>query len=252
MVPEEVIKYHDQPIVKDVVASFPDNILYPNAQSGLVRDASRQIAKGLLYIVDEYGVPDFSQPKPAPISDDVIVRSFVMLRAIWRRNLRWVNDSHSGQNPSYNAVPTQSELCSKSGRSYDGILKEMYEELDLALVGFPPKSACAGAPHVQVAAHILSDAGLIIPRAAGESEDDEDDSSKESGDSKSSSKKSKSSSIRNPYQITPIGRVFSYWVFGDYAHVYRGVIRGYTGVRAAVKLPTGEKYCGWLHYLRKE
>lgn len=206
-----------------------------------ISDAANYVSILIREIVYDYGLPDLSQAKLPPISDSVVMRALVMLRCVWRyecENLLFEDkfvefELREGETVQILA-PKQEELCSeKAGRA--GLIRDAYEEMSLGTIGYPPETACSGAPHIQAAAHLLSHAGLLLPRGANRVGED------------GNRLKAKS---RIPYGLTDQGRLFSYWLFGDKPFITTGSLRGYTGIPAVISNRDGSRYSGWLNAMK--
>ncbi len=124
------------------------------------------------------GLPNLNPAIQGPLGKEIIIRSIALLRVCYIMDIR------------ENKPPTRAELCGEKAPA-EGLIKATYHELGLDKL-VPLETACSGPNHLQIAAHFLSDSGLMIPRA------------------------SKAEAFKgSKYQITKEGRTLGLHLFGD-------------------------------------
>lgn len=235
VLPEEVQEYVGNNNVQRVIAMMSNGRTLSDISGHIIKPAAISLANAFNFIVYDYGLPDLSQPKSAPLTDSIAMRALVMMRCIWRYENqpdRTKSTISAGRYKGLEFIaPRQEELCSEKN-GYSGLIQDAYEELRLDKVGYPSSMACSGAPHIQASAHLLSHAGLLLARGAGRDYIEGD-----------------GFSVRIPYALTDEGRVLSYWMFGDYQYIANGSVRGYTGIPAVVISRSSPKYSAWLEFV---
>lgn len=204
--------------------------------------AVNDIKAAFQYVVTKYGLPHLSTPRPAPLLNDFVMRALVMLRCIYKYEvLTGIDNAFTIKGGLYDGLsvraPGREDLCGKNG----GLIVEAYKALGLEALGY--EASCGGTVGVMQAAHLLAEAGLILERSETQiaGMDPEKDADKIAAYKKA----------KTPYGLTPVGRLFCFWLYGDRAAVSKdsGVnFNGYSGIKSNVQIQ-GISKSGWLNFL---
>lgn len=212
-----------------------------------IRQSTRDIAindiKAIFkHVVMEYGLPNLSNPRLAPLSPEFVMRALVMFRCIYKyevlskiQNLTPTIIKGGAYDGIEVRAPGREDLCGKNG----GLIVETYKALNLESLGY--EASCGGTVGVLQAAHLLAEAGLIFERYETQIRGLEDQL-----DLVETYKKAKT-----PYALTDVGRILAFWLFGDHTAVIRtnGINNsGYSGVRPITQNSEGI-HSGWLIFL---
>lgn len=241
MLSDKVRKHLSNISVSDAVADSVRGLKPIDIRPRILNAAIIQIADAFKYVVNSYGLPHLATPRPAPLTNDFVMRALVMLRAIYKYEVTHAADKPTiikgGQYDGHSVIaPGREDLCGKNG----GLIVDTYKALKIDELGY--EASCGGTVGVMQAAHLLAEAGLILERH----ETQILEFHPEEKELIEAYKKAKT-----PYALTIIGRLFCFWLFGDQFAILRsnGINNnGYSGI-SPIGYSTKGNYSGWLNYL---
>jgi len=249
-------KTNNHPDVKYAVAMLNSGKTIESIAASRIQKAANLIINPFHYVIKERGIQDVNEKIDIPVPHNLAMRSLILMRCLYRYQYQ-SDPMNEKRYVEYNgktyAVPSQQMLCDPK-KKHTGMITEMYEELQLAQIGFPSELACSGSPHIRDAAAILSYSDLIISRAYMNKEaepiEHDNDISTEIDDQVNIKEADKPKQPpRTPFILTQTGHILSYWLFGDIPYITRHNLHGYTGIPVIAHSKAG-KYCGWFDYLK--
>lgn len=241
MLSKKVDQHLSNVSVRDAVEDTKRGLKPIDIRPRILNAAIPQIKEAFKYVVTQYGLPHLSTPRPAPLTNEFVMRALVMLRAIYKYEVTHADDKRTvikgGKYDTQSVIaPGREDLCGKNG----GLIVDTYKALKIDELGY--EASCGGTVGVMQAAHLLAEAGLILERHETQIlEYDPEDK-----DMIEACKKAKT-----PYALTNIGRLFCFWLFGDQYAILRtnGINNnGYSGI-SPIGYSTKGNYSGWLNYL---
>jgi hypothetical protein len=241
MLSERVRKHLSNISVNDAVADSLRGLKPIDIRPRILNAAIAQITDAFKYVVTIYGLPHLATPRPAPLTNEFVMRALVMLRAIYKYEVTHAADKPTvikgGQYDGMSVIaPGREDLCGKNG----GLIVDTYKALKIDELGY--EASCGGTVGVMQAAHLLAEAGLILERH----ETQILEFNPEEKETIEAYKKAKT-----PYALTVTGRLFCFWLFGDQFAILRsnGINNnGYSGI-SPIGYSTKGNYSGWLNYL---